>query len=292
ALANGHACVQASGGGVICWGSNDRCEAGKLPTPDDYRPTPVAGASAGFEGVTVGCFSPSHTTCAIKASTGTPFCWGSNINGQVGHDKATDTKLDGGGICGATPIAVMAPSGAGALTEITKVSFGDQSACGLTRGGVAYCWGANLYGAFGTIDFNTATPKPQQVPVAAQLVNISGEFTHQCATAADLSAWCWGSNNMGELGRGTAQNAGDAGAPCQYGRICGVPAAIPALKAKDIAAGAEFTVALADDGTVWAWGANDLGQLGHLPRTSRDQDCGSDPSRPCGPTPTRVPALP
>src|SRR5439155_20766107 len=66
------------------------------------------------------------------------------------------------------------------------------------------------------------------------------------------SVWTWGANTSGELGRRTGP------------RIDPVPSAGPVNLpgALAVALGGGFTLALAPDRTVWAWGANHRGQLG------------------------------
>lgn len=65
----------------------------------------------------------------------------------------------------------------------------------------------------------------------------------------------WGKNDRGELGNGQL-----GGWVWTYSPL----APLPNLEhVKAIAAGDHHALALLDDGTVWAWGANDLGQLGN-----------------------------
>jgi alpha-tubulin suppressor-like RCC1 family protein len=59
-----------------------------------------------------------------------------------------------------------------------------------------------------------------------------------------------------------------------------------------IAAGADLSLALRADGTVWAWGLNDDGQLGHPPATQGDTACPASAKSLCNPEPHQVPGLP
>ncbi len=73
----------------------------------------------------------------------------------------------------------------------------------------------------------------------------------------DGTVWAWGNNDAGQLGDGTTTRARaparvkDSTDPSGY--LIGVTA---------LAAGRDHTVALKNDGTVWAWGGNYYGQLG------------------------------
>jgi len=63
---------------------------------------------------------------------------------------------------------------------------------------------------------------------------------HVVALSSDGTIWAWGSNQFGQLGDGTTT---DRRTPVQVRGISSVT---------QVAAGAGFTLALRDDGTVWA----------------------------------------
>ena len=77
------------------------------------------------------------------------------------------------------------------------------------------------------------------------------------AVCADGSVWAWGQNGYGQLGNGTV--GGVSPWPVRVSNLAGVVA---------VAAGDRHALALKSDGTVWAWGANDYGQLGNGNTTS------------------------
>jgi alpha-tubulin suppressor-like RCC1 family protein len=82
---------------------------------------------------------------------------------------------------------------------------------------------------------------------------------HSLARAADgNTVWAWGDNRHGQLGLGSSSNA--VGSPQAVAGLTGVMA---------IAAGAEHSLALKSDGSVWAWGRNSSGALGDGTQTTR-----------------------
>ncbi|NPD29551.1 RCC1 domain-containing protein, partial [Corallococcus exiguus] len=81
---------------------------------------------------------------------------------------------------------------------------------------------------------------------------------HSLGLQADGTVWAWGRNRYGQLGNNTTT---DRLAPVKVTGLTGVVV--------DIAAGNEHSLALKADGTVWAWGLNDLGQLGDNSTTQR-----------------------
>ncbi len=99
------------------------------------------------------------------------------------------------------------------------------------------------------------------------------------AVAADQGVvWAWGYNNYGQLGNGA--NMVNSLTPAQTVNLSGVT---------KVRAGTNFSVALRDDGTVWTWGVNHLGQLGI---SSASETCGAgDTLLPCSRTPLQVGGL-
>jgi len=84
---------------------------------------------------------------------------------------------------------------------------------------------------------------------------IAAGDAHTCAIATTGRIWCWGDNDAGKLG-----DPGFAGVDSLVPRLS---AALPGGRvANTIAAGRNHTCVLANDGTVWCWGENALGQLG------------------------------
>ena len=65
--------------------------------------------------------------------------------------------------------------------------------------------------------------------------------------------WAWGKNNYGQLGDGSTLSRST---PV---RVSGLPGVTAIAASFD----SQFAIALASNGQVWAWGANDEGQLGN-----------------------------
>ena len=78
---------------------------------------------------------------------------------------------------------------------------------------------------------------------------------HHVALKADGSVWAWGFNSGGHLGDGTGT---DSDLPVQVTTSAGTSIS----DVVSIVAGKEHSLALRRDGSVWAWGLNNHGQLG------------------------------
>ncbi|KAG0494292.1 hypothetical protein HPP92_005286 [Vanilla planifolia] len=102
---------------------------------------------------------------------------------------------------------------------------------------------------------------PGNCIMSKKVVGIAAGEAHTLALTGDGSVFSWGRGTFGRLGTG---KDADELSPV---RVSFTPE-IGATKAPDpkfvgIAAGAYHSLALQDDGSVWSWGYNIYGQLGH-----------------------------
>jgi alpha-tubulin suppressor-like RCC1 family protein len=97
---------------------------------------------------------------------------------------------------------------------------------------------------------------PVQVSGLAAVTAIAGGQDHSLALKSNGTVWAWGKGQSGQLGDGNFYSTGNLGVatPVQVIGLTNVTA---------IAAGGIHSLALKADGTVWAWGDNQSGQLGN-----------------------------
>jgi alpha-tubulin suppressor-like RCC1 family protein len=101
---------------------------------------------------------------------------------------------------------------------------------------------------------NTQTPHLYATaPVFASLT-VGG--VHACALTADGTPYCWGANQLGQLGDSTQINRTEP-TPVSGG-----------FKFKSISAGFSHTCGQTSDGSVVCWGLNSAGELGDKPSVS------------------------
>lgn len=138
------------------------------------------------------------------------------------------------------------------------LACGSQHTVALRIDGQVWTWGNNTSGQLGDNSGNQSN-----VPVQVKGLSNTGFLTNAIAVAAgaehslailcDGSIVAWGSNSSGQLGNGTNN-------PGLYPVLVkGLPAGVGAFS---IAAGDLHSIAVLEDGTVWAWGENSDGQLG------------------------------
>ena len=79
----------------------------------------------------------------------------------------------------------------------------------------------------------------------------------------EYELWAWGSNHYGQLGQNESDGVGDGGT------FYSSPVQIPGTSWSRISNGERAAGALKNDNTLWTWGTNQYGQLGHNSKTRR-----------------------
>jgi alpha-tubulin suppressor-like RCC1 family protein len=279
-----HSCVLALGGSVKCWGYNLYGQLGDGTLTD--RPTPIA-VSGLTTGVTALAGGYRHT-CAVTARGGLQ-CWGYNGYGQVGDGSTTTRSLptwvrglmpgastvaasithacritiDGGVRCwgnnvdgdlgdGTTAYKRFPTNVTGLTSGIVSLAVGYAgTSCAVTSAGGAKCWGMNETGQVGD---GTLVDQPTPVDVVGLTSGVralaAGERT-TCALTLSGGVKCWGLNDNGQLGDGTATNRA---APVW---VQGLSSGVASLSS-----GTSSTCAVTDGGGLKCWGSNGGGQLG------------------------------
>ncbi len=79
----GHDCALTSAGGVKCWGGNYYGQLGDGTVVSSESPVDVLGLRSGVAMIAAGRTS----TCAVT-DEGSAWCWGSNLDGQLGNGEA------------------------------------------------------------------------------------------------------------------------------------------------------------------------------------------------------------
>jgi alpha-tubulin suppressor-like RCC1 family protein len=245
-----------SDGTVWAWGKHDGCLLGDGSEVWN-RTTPVQVVGPGEQGhltnvVAIGTGVYASHSFAVK-SDGSLWAWGANWEGQLGINEYGSRNY---------AVRVVGPGGQGYLTNVVAAASGIVHSIALKSDGTVWAWGGNYNAQVGPYGWNVLTPV--QVKEAGDPDNlenvsaISAGWTHNVALKNDGTVWVWGSNYECQFGNG-ANCTGYTGyaqrvvSPDGQGYLTGIVG---------ISAGYAQNLALKSDGTVWAWGSNEDGQLG------------------------------
>jgi len=237
--------LAVTGGAVYAWGRNATGQLGIGNTTPQSTPVPVVGGLSGVIAVAAG----EDHSLALK-SDGSVWAWGSNAYGQIGSTLATNPQT--------TPIQVMGVGGIDTLSGVVAIAVGYRHSIALLNTGTVVAWGENIGGQLGDNSY-TQRNVPVAVVGLSNVLSIAGGWGHSLASRADGTAWAWGNNGTGQLGNGDI-----------YGSSQPRPVLVSNLnRVLRVAAGAFHSLAVDEDGTVWAWGFNNDGEIGDGTRFAR-----------------------
>ncbi len=149
--------------------------------------------------------------------------------------------------------------------DVVSIWGGARGTIILKSDGTVWTWGANFNGKLGVgVDSNTLPRAlvPGEVHGVGNagylnsIAAIMGGEIHNVALKSDGTVWAWGLNAYGQLGNGTTN---DSYSPVQVG-LGAVP---PLTSVTKLGGRPYFTLAVKADGTIWAWGMNQFGQMGN-----------------------------
>jgi alpha-tubulin suppressor-like RCC1 family protein/uncharacterized protein YjdB len=233
-LGRNHTCARTANGTAWCWGEPQVGNLGTGPGPGDALiPVQVQGNAPPFVQIASG---QAHR-CG-RTNTGTAWCWGFNIVGQVGNGTNVDAQF---------PVQI-----AGGAPPYAQLTAGAAHTCALTVAGAAWCWGLGHSGQLG----NNAAGI-QLAPVAVQapgvtFVEIAAGAFHTCGRTAAGAIWCWGQDDVGQVGNNGSVDA-----------LVAVPVQGSPPPFVQLVSGGSHSCARTESGRVWCWGSNSEGQLGN-----------------------------
>jgi alpha-tubulin suppressor-like RCC1 family protein len=184
--------VLMSNGTVQIWGTSTHGELGQgLFGDHSYTPITVPGLS------NVASISSGFQEPEALLSNGTIWMWGYGNLGQLGDGGTNDTNIPG------------------QVLDLTNMIFagatGDRDSCAIRADHTVWTWGRNYNGQLG---IGMADQVPHSLPVqvpdfgnGGYVVMVQTPDWHSLALRSDGTLWGWGSNDHGQLGNDTTNDA-------------------------------------------------------------------------------------
>ena len=187
----------------------------------------------------------------ILTNSGVVFGLGGNGKGQLGCGKICLTRLQ--------PCPIVAGSG----VRFNHICASSEHSAGISTDGHLFTWGENVDGRLGhkpgevnysgTSGSTLAEPSIVRALLDVAVRRVACGVRHMLCLTDEGRLFTCGAGSRGRLGLGHDE-----------GRDSPVPIeALNDLRVVCIACGGGHSVAAADDGRVFSWGANDRGQLGN-----------------------------
>lgn len=228
-----------------------------------------------------------HLHSCLVVTGGHVKCWGSNNEGQLGLEAATnDHRGDAAGEMAAlttVDFGTVNGNGTGGALTVKQIDAGNYFNCVVLSNDRVKCWGSNGGGELGLgdtvrrgddqigsemgdslayVDLGTVNGNGTGGPITVRQVAAGGEFA--CARTTDDRVKCWGTNLAGQLGLGNTDWRGTG-----WGAVNAMGDDLPYVDlgtgrtARQIATGEDHVCAILDNDTVKCWGSGGQGQLGN-----------------------------
>ncbi len=287
-----HTCAINNVNNVFCWGLNNYGQLGTGSTIAANTPVQINSGNQ-YSDISAG----EDFTCGVETSTSDVYCWGKNNNGQLGIGNLNDqlspitqgtldfNKVSAGFgyACGITVgntakcwglnssgqlgdgsnVSRNVPTALNSGINFIDITTGVSHTCAIDTSNKVYCWGNNSFGSIGdnttTIRFSPVASLGVGGGVALSFSSISAGYNFTCGVQLSTGAvYCWGINNLGELGINSTSNSTTPVliSPTPFNG---------AVLAQKIDAGYNSVCASNANSfdSIQCWGNNNLGQLGN-----------------------------
>ena len=186
--------------------------------------------------------SGTNTNCALDEN-GEISCWGSGLYGKLGTGSTTGSDQ---------PVTV---SGVGGYSQLTS---GYDHTCAIKNNVDIYCWGGNFEGQFGSGNTSGSSTPILTTSFNSSIISIEAGGKHTCALLANGDMYCWGNDDDGQIGYGSATTTYSP-------QLVLLPRSAIAIGAGD-----SHTCAILDNNSMMCWGKNYFGQVGDGTTNQRD----------------------
>jgi len=222
-IAGGYHNIGLTTGNILyVWGLNDYNQLGLGDTINRNIPCPLGSPAP-----------PLLLVANMISSSEFSLSWIDNANNEIGF--IIERKSDRNGTY--EQIATL---------DANITSYTDISVSGFASA-VYYYYRIKSYNGFGESSYSNEA----FTAISGRWVNPNAGMSYSLSLKTDGTLWTWGDNGYGQLGDGSNMTRTT---PRQIGILFDWT--------DNISVGDAHTIALKNNGTLWAWGKNDYGQLG------------------------------
>lgn len=231
---------------LLCWGHANLGQLGLGEGHENIVVHPRISSFFSSKAVREVACGRYHT--AFVMQDGSVYTCGSNIWGQLGHDKS-----------GYIPEQVTALD----AQTIIHTACGEAHTVAINDQGQVFAWGAGKDGQLGIDSTEEMVRIPRLVRTLSGdiVVQVTCGSWHCLALTKDSRLFSWGQNSHGQLGLG--KGVLSQSSPQCVNSLSGIPLA-------QITTGGTHSFTLSLSGAVFAWGRNNCGQLGLSDDKDRD----------------------
>jgi alpha-tubulin suppressor-like RCC1 family protein len=241
-----HSLVLSTDGTVLSFGRNSFGQLG-IGTGDLNIATPIDSSNLGDSKVTQIAAGALHSL--ILTEDGSVFSFGSNNSGELGRagSRFVAAQIDGTNLTG---------------RKITQVTAGASYSLLLADDGTVFSFGWNSGGRTGQGTTSSTTPIATQIDVSnlgdKKIVELAAGEAHSLLLADDGTVFSFGENFFGKTGISSSlpfPSSTPVATPINTTNLAG-------KRIVDLGAGENHSLLLADDGSIFSFGSNSIGQLG------------------------------
>ena len=234
-----HIAAIKTDGTLWIWGRGNFGILGNNAIIDISSPVQTISGGTNWQTVSAGGY---HT--GVIKTDGTLWLWGFGTSGQLGNNSNINQS---------SPVQTISGG-----TNWRTVSAGGQHTVAIKTDGTLWTWGYGNRGQLGNDSIIRHSSPIQTVSGGTNWRSVSGAGSVTSAIKTDGTLWLWGLGSFGQLGNNAGINQSSpiqtisGGTNWRSVVISAAPLGTAALSA-----------AMKTDGTLWAWGYGNGGQMGN-----------------------------
>ncbi len=231
----GHSVARKTDSTIWAWGNANVGQLGQT-TDIANRSSPVQIGTLTDWAVAVA--SAGANSFAIKNES-TLWGWGIGTSGQLAQVTVSVSR--------SSPVQI------GTLTDWATVDAGTTYTISRKTDSTIWAWGSDSSGQLAQVATTANRSSPVQIGTLTDWASIGSGSSHAVARKTDSTIWAWGADSTGQLAQVTA--TANRSSPVQIGTL---------TDWATISSGIAHVLARKTDGTIWAWGSGNNGQLAQV----------------------------